>query len=132
VLEVTFYRDERDRLAGISARGHADFEAHGRDIVCAAVSAVLLAARLGLQEHAGVELAARQTPGGLRLRWPQRQRDLESLQAIVATAELAVAEIARRFPEHVRLRRRRIARELGGRGVGRVSSLADRRRRHDV
>jgi uncharacterized protein YsxB (DUF464 family) len=120
VLEVIFYRDGGDRLAGISARGHADFAEHGQDIVCAAVSAVLQAARLGLQEHAGVELEASQTPGALSLRWREERRGLASLHAIVATAELAVAEIARRFPEHVRLRRRR------------VTKLADRRRRHDV
>jgi len=120
VLEVTFYRDERDRLAGVSARGHADFADHGQDIVCAAVSAVLQAARLGLEEHAGIELEARQSPGALRLRWPEERRDLAGLRAIVATAELAVAQIARRFPDHVRLRRRR------------VTNAADRRRRYDV
>lgn len=132
MLEVTFYRDERRRLAGISALGHADFAAHGRDIVCAAVSAVLQAARIGLEEHACAELEARQTPGRLELQWPQEQRELESLIAIVATAELAVEHIARRFPQHVRLRRRRIAREPGRRSAERVSSLSDRRRRHDV
>ncbi|HEY6325995.1 MAG TPA: ribosomal-processing cysteine protease Prp [Candidatus Cybelea sp.] len=120
MLEVIFYRDARDRLAGISARGHADFAEYGQDIVCAAVSAVLQAARLGLQEHAGVELEARQTPGALRLRWPAERRELASVCAIVATAELAVAEIARRFPEHVRVRRRR------------VTEFANRRRRYDV
>jgi uncharacterized protein len=132
VLEVTFYRDGRARIAGISARGHADFAAHGRDIVCAAVSAALQAARLGLEEYAGVDLEARQTSGELWLRWPEADRELESVRAIVATAELAVAQIAARFPAHVRVRRRRIAAEPGGRPGGRVSRLADRRRRHDV
>lgn len=132
MLEVTFYRDEDERLAGISARGHADFAEYGEDVVCAAVSAVLQAARLGLHEHAGVELEVRQAPGELRLRWPAGGRALESVDAIVATAELAVAEIARRFPDHVRLRRRRTPGTPGGRAAGRVSSLADRRRRHDV
>lgn len=132
MLEVIFYRDARDRLAGISARGHANFAPHGRDVVCAAVSAVLQAARLGLEEHAGIELEARQTPGELSLCWPEQGREMESLRAIVATAELAVARIARRFPAHVRLRRRKLTREPRARDAGRVSSLADRRRRHDV
>lgn len=132
MLEVIFYRDEGDRLAGISAHGHADFAEYGEDVVCAAVSAVLQAARLGLEEHARVDLEVRQAPGELRLRWPETGRGLDSVDAIVATAELAVAEIARRFPDHVRLRRRRTTGEPGGRDTGRVSSLADRRRRHDV
>ena len=50
MLEVTFARNDRNRCCGISARGHADFAVHGKDVVCAAVSAILQAARLGLTE----------------------------------------------------------------------------------
>jgi hypothetical protein len=85
-----------------------------------------------LETYAGVELQALQKPGQLRLQWPERQRDLESLRAILATAELAVERIAGRFPEHVRLQRRHLRRGLGGKASGRVTSLADRRRQHDV
>ncbi|MFY9666086.1 MAG: ribosomal-processing cysteine protease Prp [Candidatus Cybelea sp.] len=105
MLELTFYRDERDRLCGLRARGHADFADHGKDIVCAAVSAVLQAAHLGLREHARAEVMARQEPGELELRLHENQRDRESVRAILATAELAVEQIARRFPKHVRFTR---------------------------
>jgi uncharacterized protein len=102
MLEVTFYRDESDRLCGLRARGHADFADHGRDIVCAAVSAILQAAHLGLREHARASVEARQEPGELDLRLRGNQRDLESVRAILRTAELAVEQIASRFPKHVR------------------------------
>jgi uncharacterized protein len=101
VLEVTFLRDERSRFAGFSALGHADFDEHGQDIVCAAVSAILQAARLGLEHFAGGELSATQQPGELRIAWGPDQRDRESLIAILTTAELAVTQVASRFPEHV-------------------------------
>jgi uncharacterized protein YsxB (DUF464 family) len=103
VLVVTFYRDERGRLCGLCARGHADFADRGKDIVCAAVSAILQAAHLGLREHARVVVAARQEPGELDVRLRSDQRDPESVRAILATAELAVDQIAQRFPKHVRL-----------------------------
>jgi uncharacterized protein len=106
VLEVTFYRDGRRRLAGLSARGHADFAEHGADVVCAAAAAILQAARLGLTECAHADVQARQAPGLLDLRWPQAERDGESLRAIVGTAELAIAQIARQYPDHVRVKRR--------------------------
>jgi uncharacterized protein YsxB (DUF464 family) len=130
VLEVIFYRDASGRLTGISAGGHADFAEHGQDIVCAAVSAILQAARLGLQEHVRVELDARQAAGTLHLRWSAESGELESLRAIVSTAELAVAQIARRYPQHVTLRRRE--REPIAKALGRVTRSSDRRRRHDV
>ncbi len=108
MLTVTFYRDERDRLSGFFARGHAGFAEHSQDIVCAAVSAILLAARLGLEQHAGVELDASQEPGELRIRWSEGARNLASVQAIVSTAELAVARIAADNPKHVRVRHQRV------------------------
>ena len=132
MLEVTFYRDAHDRTAAISALGHADFARHGEDVVCAAVSAVLQAARLGLERYAGAALEARQKAGELHLRWPPRRRDLESVRAIAATAELAVSAIARRFPEHVALRHLPLGRSVTHRAAGRVTRLADRRRRHNV
>ncbi|HET6274370.1 MAG TPA: ribosomal-processing cysteine protease Prp [Candidatus Cybelea sp.] len=132
MLEVTFFRDETDRVSGFSARGHADYEQHGKDIVCAAVSAVLQAAHLGLSSYAKAKVSAEQAPGELRLAWPKRESDRESVRAIIATAELAVEAIARRFPKNVRLKCIRARRVPGGKTPRRVTLLADRRRNHDV
>ncbi|MEO6834453.1 MAG: ribosomal-processing cysteine protease Prp [Candidatus Tumulicola sp.] len=103
MLEVVFYRDSRNRLSSIFARGHAEFAVDADDLVCAAVSAVLQAARLGLEQHAGVELEALQRSGEFRIRWPADRRDDASVRAIVATAELSVGQIARQYPEHVKI-----------------------------
>jgi uncharacterized protein len=100
VVEVIFHRDSLNRLSSIFARGHAEF-ADADDVVCAAVSAILQAARLGLEEHAGVALETRQRKGDFSIRWPERDRDDTRVRAIAATAELAVAQIARQYPGHV-------------------------------
>lgn len=105
MLEVTFYRDSRSRLSSVFALGHAGFADRGEDIVCAAVSAILQAARLGLEAHAGVKLDVRQHEGELRLRWPEAARDDAAVIAIVTTAELATEQIARQYPDHVRFAR---------------------------
>ncbi len=109
MLEVTFYRDGRDRPSRIFASGHADFAEHGSDVVCAAVSAILQAARLGLAEYAGIALDAEQASGDLRLSWPPAAREDASLRAIVGTAELSVERIAGQYPDYVRFRRERDA-----------------------
>jgi uncharacterized protein YsxB (DUF464 family) len=103
VLVVTFRRDNRDRLSSVFADGHADTAVHGEDVVCAGVSAILQAARLGLEEHAKVALAVEQRPGRLSMRWPEDRRDDAAVVAIVATAELASAQIAAQYPAHVRV-----------------------------
>ena len=101
MVEVVFYRDSRNRLSSIFARGHAEFADENDDVVCAAVSAIVQAARLGLEDYARVTLEARQDKGDFSIRWPDESRDDECVRAIVATAELAIAQIARQYPEHV-------------------------------
>ena len=75
MVEVIFYQDSRNRLSSIFARGHAEF-ADADDVVCAAVSAILQAARLGLEEHAGIALSRRGSArASFSIRWPERDRD---------------------------------------------------------
>jgi uncharacterized protein len=130
VLEVSFCRDERGRFAALSASGHADFAEYGGDIVCAAVSAVLQAARLGLSQFARSSLRVRQKPGELELSWPEEERDRESVVAIVAAAELAVEELAgipRTFDSFARTP------EIhGSRGTTTGNRIANQRRANDV
>jgi uncharacterized protein len=104
MLEVSFLRDNRGRLAAVRAFGHADYDQAGDDVVCAAVSAILQAARLGLEQHAKIQLDASQESGQLDMAWPPEARDDASVVAIVRTAELAVRQIAAQYPGHVRLR----------------------------
>lgn len=102
MVTVTFYEDSLHRLSSFAASGHADFGEHGDDIVCAAVSALLQAARLGLEEHARVPLEVEQEAGTMRLTIPERHRDDAAVRAILATAELSVRQIASQYPQHVR------------------------------
>ncbi len=102
MLTVTFRKDSRDRLSSVFAEGHTGWADSGEDIVCAAVSAILQAAWLGLAEHAHVSVEAERDSGRLALRWPADVRDRDDVRAIVATAELSVEQIARQYPDHVR------------------------------
>jgi len=105
MLEVTFYRDSQQRLSSVFATGHANFAEHGQDIVCAAVSAILQALRVGLETYADIPLDAYQESGEFHVRWPETARDDPSVKAIVATAELSVERIAVQYPELVKIAR---------------------------
>ncbi|PZR57473.1 MAG: ribosomal-processing cysteine protease Prp [Candidatus Meridianibacter frigidus] len=106
MVDVVFCRDSRNRLSLVFAKGHAGWADEGQDVVCAAVSAILQAARLGLEQHVRVPLAAQQKKGELLLEWPESRREDPAVQAIVATAELSIERIARQYPEHVRFQTR--------------------------
>ena len=99
---MTFRRDSRNRLSSVFAEGHAGWAEPGEDVVCAAASAILQAAWLGLAEHARVTVEGERTAGRLAMRWPEAERDRDDVRAIVATAELAIGQIASQFPKHVR------------------------------
>ncbi|GAC1509410.1 MAG: ribosomal-processing cysteine protease Prp [Vulcanimicrobiaceae bacterium] len=102
MVSVVFSRDSRQRLSSIFATGHAGWAQEGGDVVCAAVSAILQAARLGLEEHARVAVQVEQRKGDLCIRVPEDRREDAAVTAILSTAELSVAQIASQFPTHVR------------------------------
>jgi uncharacterized protein YsxB (DUF464 family) len=105
MLTVTFHRDSRHRLSRIFAEGHVGWDEAGKDIVCAAASALLQAAWLGLVEHAHIEVRADvdASAGRLDLRWAPELYERPGVAAIVETARLAIEGLARQFPDHVRM-----------------------------
>ncbi|MDH2910182.1 MAG: ribosomal-processing cysteine protease Prp [Candidatus Eremiobacteraeota bacterium] len=105
MLRVTFYEDSRQRLSSFVAKGHTELAAHGEDIVCAAISAILQAARLGLEQHAAAGLTIRQQSGDMELAVASEDRDREDVRAILGTALLACDAIAAQYPDAVAVRR---------------------------
>ena len=105
MLEVTFRRDSRNRLSSVSAAGHAEAGVAGDDVVCAAASAILQAAELGLERHARLPAATVRGDGRLEIAIDAAARDRADVTAIVATAELAIEHLAWQFPVNVRMHR---------------------------
>lgn len=106
-LEVVFNRDSQNRLSSVFSQGHVEIAETSSDeysLVCAAVSGILQAARLGLEAYVKLPLDVTQSSGELSMRWPARARGDERVEAIVETARLAVAQIASQYPAHVRVR----------------------------
>jgi uncharacterized protein YsxB (DUF464 family) len=108
VVEVTFYRDGRERLSRFFASGHVEIPESSSDeysLVCAAVSAVLQAARAGLEEYVKIDTGAQMRKGHLDVRVSENKRDDAAVVAILHTAEIAIEQIARQYPQHVRVTR---------------------------
>jgi uncharacterized protein YsxB (DUF464 family) len=108
MISIIFYRDGRERLSRFFASGHVEIPESTSDefsLVCAAVSAVLQAARAGLEEHANIDTSAEMHKGHLDVRIPENARDKAGVIAIVRTAEIAVEQIANQYPQHVHVTR---------------------------
>ncbi len=101
MVEVHVRKDSRNRLSSLFATGHAGWAESGEDVVCAAVSAILQAAWLGLTDVARISVSATRASGTLELAWPRAASDDAGVRAIVETAALAVERIALQYPAHV-------------------------------
>ncbi len=102
MLEVRFRRDSRERLSSVFSSGHAGQGEPGEDVACAAVSALLQAAWVGLTDVAHVAVTGHRRSGDLLMRWPEDARDRDDVHAIVATAELAIEQIAKQHRGAIR------------------------------
>ena len=108
MVNVTFFEDSRQRLSSFSAAGHVEIPETSADeysLVCAAISAVLQAARAGLEEVAKVSIEVTMERGDMRVSWPEAARDDVAVQTIAATARVAVEQIASQYPQHATSRR---------------------------
>jgi uncharacterized protein YsxB (DUF464 family) len=103
LVEIRIFRDSRERLSSFFASGHAGWDEHGQDVVCAAISTALQSAWLGLTEVAVVPVDAQRAAGTLRLSWPANVRDDAAVRAIVQTAARTVETLARQYPEAARV-----------------------------
>ena len=101
MLRVEFHEDSRGRLSSLFASGHVEYALDAEDVVCAAASAILQTAWLGLQEHLSIGVEAERSPGLLRLRWGEDGRASREAQAVLGTARLAIEILARQYPENI-------------------------------
>lgn len=96
-------RRRAGKVSGFSVRGHAGEAPRGRDIVCAAVSALTQAAVAGLEEHLGLRPAVRMEEGRLECELPPGDEDDPRVQAILATMLLGLQGVAAGRPHRVRI-----------------------------
>lgn len=116
MIRARLARDPEGRIVRLLVRGHAGYAERGRDIVCAAVSAITQTALLGLEEHLGLRPEARIAPGDFAVdlsRLPEA--DVERAQDILSTAWLGLEATAREAAGFLRLEEGSEATEEGPR-----------------
>ena len=110
MIEVSLRRDEAGRLVGFRAVGHSKWARRGHDIVCAAVSALTQAAVLGLARHLRLPVSVEAGDGLLDCRLELSGENspddglLQQADAVLATMELGLREIANQYPGRVRVK----------------------------
>ena len=101
MVSIEIQRNSEDQVIGCHLSGHAGYDEHGFDMVCAAVSALSATAMLGLTQIAQQEWEYTNIEG---------QCDMvlsgtinHSGQDILGTMILGLKEISRQYPEFVQI-----------------------------
>lgn len=102
MIEIGFQR-ENSRWCSFQSNGHSGFQESGKDIVCAAISAILQTALLGVLAFSHSKPNYTMRDGYLRC--PIEKSSLESeetqIQSILSTAVLGCLNIAIQYPTFV-------------------------------
>ncbi|MCG0275542.1 MAG: ribosomal-processing cysteine protease Prp [Thermosediminibacteraceae bacterium] len=109
MIKITVILDADGRVRGLLIKGHAGYDEYGRDIVCAAVSALTETAVLGIEEVAGIKISPIKKEGYFYLTLPEdaSEEKLYKADVILDTMVLGLKDIARTYPAHVKFETRK-------------------------
>lgn len=98
-------RDPPGRVMEFKITGHSGMAPKGRDLLCAAVSALAQGALVGLESVAGIQVRAEVRDGFVTCRLPGHLTEAESLSASVLLETLlrSLRSLERDYGEHIRV-----------------------------
>ncbi|MCF0154272.1 MAG: ribosomal-processing cysteine protease Prp [Veillonella sp.] len=101
MVSIEIIRNEAQQVIACHIDGHAGYDDHGYDIVCAAVSVLACTAVLGLQDIAKQEGDYSNASG--RCDMVLSGTITQSGQDILETMILGLSEVSRQYPEFVQI-----------------------------
>lgn len=100
MIVLTLNFDKTGLITGYKVEGHSDLAEAGQDIVCAAVSAITQTPILGLERHLKRHIVYKIFDGVLNVKLDKAD---ELTQAILASMQFAMQDVASKYPENVRI-----------------------------
>ena len=94
---------EEDRITGFSISGHSGYAEAGKDIVCAAISAVVTMAEATINDVCGAKAKVRvkEEDARITLTLPAACDEEESVQAVLAGMLLTLCNMRDEYPDFI-------------------------------
>ncbi|MGI6538896.1 MAG: ribosomal-processing cysteine protease Prp [Caldicoprobacterales bacterium] len=110
MIEVSFRTDPEGLIREFKVSGHAGYDEPGKDIVCAAVSAVVQTAVIGLTDVAGIRIKPVQRKGLAECRLPENleEEQRKSADIILKTMMAGLQSIKLGYPSRISIRERKV------------------------
>lgn len=99
MIDIRFYRNSEDILWGYTVSGHAGLARTGKDILCAAVSALSINTANSFEELLGLEVISSVTDGYLSVELPLLRggEHHEGAELLMASLKLGLEDIASQY-----------------------------------
>lgn len=104
MIKVRVKRDKGGNPLSVEIKGHALFAPRGRDIVCAAVSALAQTTIYALEDLVGIKPSVHMAEGYLLIAAPPLMMEREQKEKyclLMETMLLGLKETAKAYPEHL-------------------------------
>ena len=94
---------EEDRITGFSVSGHSGYAEAGKDIVCAAISAIVTMAEATINDVCGAKAKVRvkEEDARITLTLPAACDEEESVQAVLAGMLLTLCNMRDEYPDFI-------------------------------
>ncbi|WP_010270834.1 ribosomal-processing cysteine protease Prp [Paenibacillus senegalensis] len=106
MIRVNIYRSTGDNtIRSFSVEGHADFDEHGKDIVCAGVSAVTIGTMNAIEKLIGIIPQAEVKNGLLRARFTDRlpAETEEKIQLLLEAMVVTLQSIEQSYSTYIQI-----------------------------
>ena len=102
MTKIEFFTED-ERITGFSVSGHSDYDEPGKDIVCAAVSAVVTMAEATINDVCGAKAKVRvkEADARITLTLPASCDEEESVQAVLAGMMLTLSSLRDDYPDYI-------------------------------
>ena len=99
-------RCEEGRIRKFKLMGHSDYAEEGKDIVCAAVSAIVQTAAMGISDIANIDMEYSQKEGYVSLSLPQdlSTQQMRDAHVILETMLIGIKSIELQYSSFVYIR----------------------------
>lgn len=110
MIKILIIRNQLGNISGYKVKGHANFDAYGKDIVCSAVSATTQMITNGLMEIVGVHLTIRKLEGLMDCHLPDHLpiRKREDANVLLETMLLSLQNISLDYPHYISIEERKV------------------------
>lgn len=107
MINITIYRLKDNRISAFTVSGHADFAEHGKDIVCAGVSAVTIGAVNAIDQLCGISASenAEMEHGYLHYYLPDNDEEVyEKAQLLLEGMVVSLQSISTSYGKYIKIR----------------------------